>query len=179
MLTKTTFVLFALCLGEGLGCEDGSTSDGNKDEKRAVDPIASRWKVAGLKVGAAVQLDNSKVGAGCTRYDVQGVTALLCDFADPQSAEAGRKRGLGWIGDATGAALIQDNRLLVVSDRDGVDPSGKAINQITRLFLQAEAPSEAPAAAAAKPVDSDEPAKDEKDSESAGLGSLIPKVGDE
>jgi hypothetical protein len=172
MLVKTSFLLVALTVCAGLGCEDGTDEPGQAEQK-AVDPIVSRWKVAGLSVGASVTLNKSKVGQSCTRYDVQGVTSLLCDFEDPQSAEAGRERGLAWIGDATGAALLDHNRLLVVSDRDGVDPNGKAINQITKLFLKAEAPAEAPASVA-KPVD--EPAKREQ---SAGLGSLIPKVGEE
>jgi hypothetical protein len=176
---RALFPFISMVAGVALlgACEDSSAKFEGGETAKA-DPVAERWKSAGLELGTAKALEKSKIGDDCIRYDIEGVTALLCDFADAKAAGEGRKRGLSWIGNATGAALVHESRLLVVADRDGTDPHGKAINKITKLFLNLETAEKPAAVGAAKPVDGEEVA-DEDEAEGgspAGLGSLIPKV---
>tara|TARA_R110002096_G_scaffold436100_1_gene667724 strand:+ start:93848 stop:94135 length:288 start_codon:yes stop_codon:yes gene_type:complete len=82
------------------------------------------------------------IGDGdCKTGMVAGLHVDLCVFKDALSADGARVLGLERIGPITGASLVREQILLVIADRDNVDPHGKKLNHVAKLFMQ---PSEAP-----------------------------------
>jgi len=127
-----------------------------ESESPESDELARQWESAGLKVADPVPLDDDKLGGRCQRRDVNGVTAMTCDFASAEAASAARAKGLALVGTHTGTALVSGSRLLVVMDRDGVDREGRTINTLTKAFVGGDTP------AAAKPAE-----------EPGGIGAIL------
>ena len=107
------------------------------DASRSASPAdtIAAWRSAGLTPAAFAPLTGEPgLGDTCVRGTVDGVDTTLCRYADDAAARAARPAGLAAIGETTGAALIAGPVLLVVADRQHVDPSGRTINRITRTF---------------------------------------------
>ncbi len=58
----------------------------------------------------------------------------LCEYDDEEAAKKAEHRGLGLIGSRTGVALARDKTLLVIADKDNIDPSGRVLNKVSKLF---------------------------------------------
>jgi hypothetical protein len=102
-------------------------------------PAVAAWTSAGLTVSALTADQSGKIGKDCESGTVSGVDVVLCRFASAAEATAAEPAGLAWVGEATGAALASGTWHLAVVDRRGADPSGRTINQITKLFRDPKA----------------------------------------
>ncbi len=121
------------CMG---GCGDDASTPSASGEQ-----LTSRWSKAGLETSAFEAIDGAKLGGGtCTRGKVNGIETTVCQYASESDAAAAQPRGLGMVGRATGASLAEGRLLLVVADRKKVDPSGRVINKMTRVFRGRKAP---------------------------------------
>lgn len=126
----------------------------------AVVNVVNAWTSAGLQPQGfdAVELESLGGKAVCKRGTIRGVETTVCQFADAEAARAAYEPGLDVVGEATGLALTSGKLLLIVADRDNEDVSGRAINEIVKVFRD-HAPRESSG-------DDSEPAGG--DSESAG-----------
>jgi hypothetical protein len=104
---------------------------------RTIEDVLTELAVAGLATAGAAPVDGAALGGGeCRKGVVAGLDVTLCGYRDEAAARAAQPAGLASVGEATGAALHHGRLLLVVVDPARADPSGKKINQITRIFLQ-------------------------------------------
>lgn len=117
-------VSLALAVAVALSCACGSEKD----------DVVDAWKEAGLTPTSFEELTGDELGDECYLGKVDGLEVTLCRYADAAEAEAARAQGLARVGETTGAALPSGRLLLVVADRDGVDPTGRTINKIARAF---------------------------------------------
>jgi|GEM_PF-1108681 len=101
------------------------------------DAAVAAWRKAGLAVSALTEVDGGKYAAqACRGGTVAGVDIVLCRYDQPAQAQAAEDGALATLGEATGAALSHDARLLVVADRRQADPTGRTIDAITRAFMK-------------------------------------------
>jgi hypothetical protein len=91
---------------------------------------------AGLKVEAFKPTDPGRFSAyRCSTGKVERLDVLQCDYGDPNAARMAKRSGEAWIGAAlTGVAIERGRTLLVVADRERVDPNGKIIARITKAL---------------------------------------------
>jgi len=139
----TRLLLGILLLGMAAsGCEEAS-SNGQTGE------IVDAWKQSGLMPTVFSALEDESLKPGkCQQGKVDGVTVVLCEYADAAASHAAHATGLGHVGETTGLALAGSKYLLIVSDPDKADPSGRKINAIAEAFREVVAPRK-PAGAAA------------------------------
>ena len=124
------------------GCEDASSSG-------QTDDIVNAWKQSGLMPSVFSSLDDENLKPGkCQQGKVDGVSVVLCEYADAAAAHAAHKAGLDRVGENTGLALAGSKYLLIASDPDRADPSGRKINAIAEAFREIVAPRK-PAGSAA------------------------------
>lgn len=119
-----------LLLLAALGCSSGG-------EARPHDEMERRW----LEVGEVklAQSGDKAIGAGeCKTGTVAGLHVDLCIFKDALSADNARTLGLERIGPETGAALVRERQLLVIADHGHVDPHGKKLNEVAKLFMKSD-----------------------------------------
>jgi hypothetical protein len=93
----------------------------------------------GLRLEGFAAVDATAFGATrCRGGRVEGVHAVLCELAGDDALRRARHAADGFIGEAA-TGLVLDRRsptraLLVLADRDHVDPSGRAMKKIARAF---------------------------------------------
>ena len=115
---------YAIAVAVALSCACGSEKD----------DVVDAWKEAGLEPTSFEKLTDDELGDECYLGKVDGLEVTLCRYADAAAAEAARERGLERVGETTGAALPSGRLLLVIADRDRVDPTGRTINKVARAF---------------------------------------------
>ena len=99
------------------------------------DALIATWRSAKLEVSALTAIDGKPYAAkDCRGGTVSGVDVVVCSYGSGEDAQAAQELGLATIGDATGAALAEGARLLVVVDRRKADPTGRTIDAITAAF---------------------------------------------
>jgi hypothetical protein len=102
------------------------------------DAVIDAWKGAGLKPEGFAPVQPVPYGAAyCEEGRVQGVDALICEYADDGTLDRGQqllKDEWGREGVHTGVALRTKRTLLAVVDRGRHDPNGKTINEIAKTF---------------------------------------------
>jgi hypothetical protein len=96
--------------------------------------VVDAWKKEGLEAGAFTKVEAGSLGGECRVGVVAGLDVTLCQYGDAALAKASEEKGLGLVGETTGASLAQGNLLLVVADRQKADPGGKKLNQLTQTF---------------------------------------------
>jgi len=97
--------------------------------------VVDAWKAAGLTVSALSPAQLPVLAAtSCQSGTINGVEITLCVFPDAAAARAAEPKGLTLVGAATGTSIAQTTMLLVVADRRKVDPSGRTIDRLTRVF---------------------------------------------
>lgn len=133
-------LLGALGLGAS-GCEEASSSG-------QTEGIVDAWRQSGLTPAVFAKLEDENLKPGtCQQGKVDGVSVVLCEYADNAAAHAAQTTGLGRVGETTGLALAAGKLLLIVSDPDKADPGGRKINAIAEAFRETAAPRQS----AAKP----------------------------
>ena len=71
----------------------------------------------------------------CQAGTIDKIDAQLCEYPSADALPLGRSAGDAWIGQAaTGVVLQREQVLLMLADRNRVDPQGKAIAKISRSF---------------------------------------------
>ncbi|HWN67132.1 MAG TPA: hypothetical protein VNM90_05800, partial [Haliangium sp.] len=78
-------------------------------------------------------------------------SVVLCEYADAPAARAAYNTGLAHVGETTGLALAADKLLLIVSDPDKADPSGRKIGAISATFRDTLAPKKPAAEGGSQP----------------------------
>lgn len=164
-----------LLLGLGLvllgavasGCEEAGS---NPSES-----VIEAWRKAGLVPTVFTALDNESLKPGkCQQGKVDGVSVVLCQYADAAAARAAYNTGLAHVGESTGLALAADKMLLVVSDPDKADPTGRKIDAISATFRDTLAPKKPAAEGAAQPEGKPEGKTDDKAADKAGDKAAAP-----
>ena len=97
------------------------------------DGVTAAWTKAGLTV-SAMSAAAPIAGGDCRAGTVSGVDVTLCSFKDDKAAAAAQDAGLAAIGTVTGAAIAHGSMLVVVADPRKADPSGRTIDQVTKIF---------------------------------------------
>jgi hypothetical protein len=112
------------------GCEEASSSGQTEN-------IVNAWRQLGLMPSVFSSLDGENLKPGrCQQGKVDGVTVVLCEYADAAAAHAAHTAGLDRVGEDTGLALAGSKYLLIVSDPDKADPSGRKINAIAEASVR-------------------------------------------
>jgi hypothetical protein len=128
--------------GKGAGA-GGSAAAGGAAAGPGIDALTDAWKSAGLQPGGFAPVSGERLGGGtCQSGAVSGLEVTVCTYATPDAAAQAHKAGLAMVGEVTGSAIVSGNRMIVLADRKGADPSGKTINKILRVFQGK--PAEAP-----------------------------------
>jgi hypothetical protein len=118
---------FALLGWVASGCEEAGSNP--------ADGIIEAWRKAGLMPAVFTKLEDESLRPGkCQQGKVDGVSVVLCEYADAAAARAAHNTGLAHVGETTGLALPAGKMLLVVSDPDKADPSGRKIDTISATF---------------------------------------------
>lgn len=133
----------ALLVGFGLAaCDKADSKGGAGGEAKPEDGVPSSvldgWRKANLTVSAFTADKNNAIGPTCHSGTVSGVDVVWCGFPAEDQAKAAEAKGLEWVGEATGTALVSGKQLLAVVDRRTADPSGRTINAITKAFTPAQ-----------------------------------------
>ena len=138
---KPTLLLLLLLAA----CENSSAGKSGEAAKSSpADPVLAGWKKAGLTVSAFDAADGKTYAGGdCYAGQVNGVDAVICQYATPEAAAAAQPAGQDAIAGFTGASIANGKLLLVVADRRSADPEGRTINQATLLF-EGKQPKKAP-----------------------------------
>ena len=126
MGTRHSFALLLVTVALAAGCGDAAPPGGPS-------AVFDAWKRAGLTVSTLTS-STPLAGGECRAGNANGVEVTLCTYADDKAATGAQPAGLAVVGDATGASLAQGTMLLVVADRRKTDPTGKTINQLTKVF---------------------------------------------
>jgi len=97
--------------------------------------VIKAWKAAGLTISSlsSAQLP-ALAAAECQSGTINAVDIVLCSYPDEAAATAAQPKGFALVGAATGTAIAQKTLLLVVTDRRKVDPSGRTIDRVTKIF---------------------------------------------
>jgi len=119
-----------------LGCGKEEGKDGGKPGAPSAgsrDVVLEAWRKGGLAPSpfAATTVAFAK---DCQGGTVNNVDVLICELPSEAEAKAAEDPGLAWVGDATGISRAAGKLLIAAADRRKADPSGKTLNQLTKLL---------------------------------------------
>jgi hypothetical protein len=97
------------------------------------DAVVEAWKKGGLEPSAFTAATVA-IGKDCQSGTVNGVDVLLCEYPSDDEAKAAEEKGYVWVGETTGISRAAGKVLVVAADRKKADPSGKTLNQLTKLL---------------------------------------------
>jgi hypothetical protein len=132
-----TAAMIASLVAGGCSKEEGKP---NTPTASSRDGVVETWKKGGLApspLGAATVA----FGKDCQSGKVNGIDVLLCEYPSEADAKAAEEQGLAWVGDTTGISRAAGKVLIVAADRSKADPSGRTLNQLTKLLTPAGAQS--------------------------------------
>jgi hypothetical protein len=119
-----------------VGCDKSETKSKAAASPAANKDVLAAWKKAGLTVTSVAEADGAPFGDGdCTSVQVYGVDVVVCQYASADLAKQAEAKGLEVVGETTGVSISRGPLLLVVADRRKADPEGRAINQISQIFV--------------------------------------------
>jgi hypothetical protein len=139
-MRRILVIALAVALFAGCGKEGGK----NTPQASSRDAVLESWRKGGLAPSAftAAKVDFAK---DCQSGTVNGVDVLLCEFPSDAEARTAEDQGLAWVGETTGIARAAGKILIAAADRRKADPSGRTLNQLTKLLTPSGAPAAAPA----------------------------------
>ncbi len=121
-------------------------------------PVLAAWQTSQLAPNDFDVFGSASLGNSCLRGRTgPGLETTLCSYTDDAAATAARTAALELVGESTGLALVAGQQLLVLVDRAGADPTGKALDAVAQAFRknapvsspkQAQSPAAEPAATA-------------------------------
>jgi len=132
MTAVNTIVRSALVIVALLGCgkddgKPGAPSAGSRDV------VLEAWKKGGL-TPSPFTAATVAFGKDCQSGTVNGVDVLVCQYATDEEARAAEDKALEWVGEATGIARAAGKVVVAAADRRKADPSGRTLNQLTKLL---------------------------------------------
>jgi len=97
-------------------------------------------KSAGHTVSEFADADAGKLGAKkCQTGTVDQLPVLLCEYPNTEAAASGHAAAEAWGGETgTVVVLRRGSTLFAVADRNHVDPNGKAISALAKVFRRAK-----------------------------------------
>jgi len=129
------FLLVVVLLASRSCGDDEKGKKGPGEAPNTVADLEDGWKTAGLSPGGFAPVDGQALGNGqCRSGAVNGLDVTVCEYPSPEVATAARASGLAAVGSATGAAVIEGKRMLVVADRKKADASGRSIDKLIKVF---------------------------------------------
>lgn len=107
--------------------------------KKGVDGELVTLREAGRSVEGFADTDAAPLGAKrCQTGSLDKVPALLCEYKSAEAAASGQAAAENWVGQSnTGLVLRRETMLLALADRSRVDPHGKAIAGLAKVFRRA------------------------------------------
>ncbi|MCU0663663.1 MAG: hypothetical protein MUC50_15210 [Myxococcota bacterium] len=106
----------------------------------SVEEYLAAWREAGLEPTAFEKTANSSLGSvSCQAGQVSGIHVSLCECSDEKTTATATAAGRQSIGEATGLALAKGTVLMIAIDRSNVDPSGRTLNKISKVFWSGKA----------------------------------------
>lgn len=128
----TLVIAIAVAAAAPLGCSKDSGKAG-APTAGSRDVVLEAWRKGGL-APSAFTAATVAFAKDCQSGTVNNVDVLLCELPSEDEAKAAEEQGLAWIGDATGISRAAGKQLIVAADRRKADPSGKTLNQLTKLL---------------------------------------------
>jgi hypothetical protein len=130
---QTNRVLSALILGAlalGPGCKKAPPGGVHlKDVESAFGKEG--WKLDGFQPLDAQRFSAQK----CVTGPIEGIEAAVCEFGSDEAVRRGKKAAEAWVAQAvTGFALENGRTVLMLADRNKVDPNGKLMNKVTQTY---------------------------------------------
>jgi hypothetical protein len=141
-MTKIVLVAAALAVagcGKKNGAAPGAPAAPNHVSGTPhTDAVVDAWKSAGLKPEGFALVQPIPFGASyCEEGRVQGIDALVCEYADDATLDRGQKLlkdEWGREGVHTGVSMRTKRTMMAVVDRGRHDPNGKTISQLVTAF---------------------------------------------
>ena len=129
------FLLVVVLLASRSCGDDDKEKKGPGEAPNTVADLENGWKAAGLSPGGFAPVDGQALGNGqCQSGAVNGLDVTVCGYPSPEAATAARASGLAAVGSATGAAVVEGTRMMVVADRKKADASGRSIDKLIKVF---------------------------------------------
>jgi hypothetical protein len=122
--------ILAIVAVAGCSKEEGKSSAPSASSR---DAVVEAWRKGGLAPSAFTPATVA-LGKDCLSGTVNGVEVLLCEFPSEAEAKAAEEPGLTWVGETTGISRAAGKVLIAAADRRKADPSGKTLNQLTKLL---------------------------------------------
>jgi len=116
-----------------LGCSKEEPGAAGKLGASSGDAVLEAWKKGGL-APSPLTAATVPVGKSCRSGTVNNVEVLVCEFPSEAEAKAAEEPGLAWVGDTTGISRAAGKVLIVAADRRKADPTGRTLNQLTKLL---------------------------------------------
>lgn len=100
----------------------------------------AEFKSTGHSVSEFADIDAGKLGAKrCQTGTVDQLPVLLCEYPNTEAAAAGHTAAEAWGGETgTVVVLRRGSTLFAMADRTHIDPNGKAISALARVFRRAK-----------------------------------------
>jgi hypothetical protein len=132
----TLVIMLAAAAAAPLGCSKDEGKDGGKPGAPTAgsrDGVLEAWRKGGLAPSpfAAATVAFAK---DCQGGTVSNVDVLICEFPSEAEAKTAEDQGLAWVGETTGISRAAGKLLIAAADRRKADPSGKTLNQLTKLL---------------------------------------------
>ena len=115
-----------------LGCSKEESKPGGPTASARND-VLEAWKKGGL-APSAFTAATAAFGKDCQSGTINGVDVLVCEYSSDADAKAAEEQGLAWVGEVTGISRAAGKVLIVAADRKKADPSGRTLNQLTKLL---------------------------------------------
>lgn len=134
-----------------LGCGKDEAGGPGASAASSRDGVMDAWKKGGL-TPSPFTAATVAFGKDCQSGTVNGVDVLLCQYPSDAEAKAAEEQALAWVGDVTGIARAVGKVVVAAADRRKADPSGRTLNQLTKLLTPASTtPPTTPATPPAAP----------------------------
>jgi hypothetical protein len=112
--------------------DEGKPAAPSADSREAV---IEAWQKGGLQP-SPLTVATVAFGKDCKSGTVSSIDVLVCQYGSAADAKAAEEPGYAWVGDATGISRAADKVLVVAADRRKADPSGRTLNQLTKLLTK-------------------------------------------
>ena len=94
------------------------------------------FKDTGHAVSAFSDTDASALGAKkCQSGTIDQIAVLFCEYAESDEAKRSQPAAVRWAGESgTSIVLHREKVLMALADRNSIDPTGKALSSLVKVF---------------------------------------------